>query len=209
MKAGFLVAAGLGLGLFANSGAAVQAATVPITGNETRVEVTADLGALGLSATTFGTATADASGLYPVFTFPITGGSLDTDLGTALILHQGSGVTLSAGGTTATIGNFTIDTAASLVFADLIDETDGDLLLFGVPVFDFGTDTSRPGVELRINSVLAGLLSSTFGAIDLTGAQFGFATPDIAAVPLPAGGLLLIGGLGVLAGLRTRRKLAA
>ncbi len=213
MKARFFAAAGLAIGLFAFSNVAANAATVAITGGETRVEVTADLGGLGLAGAPFGTATVDGAGANPVFVFGITGGTNDTGLGTLLIEHNGSGVTLSAGTLTATVGNFLIDTANALVSGDLLDLATGNVVLADVPFFNFGTSTARPGVELLISSALAGALTSTFGAPDLTGAQFGFATPAptsaVAPIPLPAGGLLLVGALGVLGAASARRKRAA
>ena len=49
-----------------------------------------------------------------------------------------------------------------------------------------------------------------FGAPDLTGATFGYAVPSptLAPVPLPAGALLLIGGLGMLGLVRRRTSKA-
>jgi hypothetical protein len=185
------------------------AATVALAGKETKVEVTANLGGLGLSGAPFGTATADVSGEFPVFAFPITNGTIDTVTGNALFAHDGSGVTLSAGSISATVGNFLIQTETGTVFGDLIDAVTGDSAASGLALFSFGTSTARSGIELLISSTLAGALTSVFGAPDLTGAQFGFATPDLVPVPVPAAGVLLLGGLGLLGGLRARSKRAA
>jgi hypothetical protein len=201
--------AGLLAGSLAVGAPVANAATVAIAGVKTDVAVTAPLGTLGLSAAPFGSATADTSGVNPVFSFPITGGTVDTATGAAIILHDGSGVTLSAGSISATVGNFLIDTAAAEVLGDLIDAVSGTSLATALQLFTFGTSTALPGVELLISDTLAGALITTFGAPNLTGAQFGFATPDVAAVPLPAAGVLLAGAVAAIAAAALRRKRAA
>lgn len=173
---------------------AAEAATVDIAGVSTAVTVTADLGGLGLSAQPFGTATANGA----TFTFPITGGSVSE--GGALIEHQGSGVTLSSVAATATVGNFLIDTALSLVSGDVIGGSSG------VTFFIFGSGDALPGVELLISSDLATVLTQTFNAPDLAGATFGYAVPDVSLVPVPAAGLLLVSALGAFAVTRRRRR---
>ncbi len=207
MKAVLSAAAGLAMGLFAALSPA-QAAPVALVGNETTVTVTAPLGALGLSGAAFGTASVSLVDGLPAFSFPITGGTIDAATGGALIEHNGSGVTLTGAGATATVGNFLIDTLGTTVFGDLIDAATGTSVASGLALFGFGTETARPGVQLLITSTLAGALSGTFGAPDLTGAEFGYAVPDIAAVPVPAAGLLLLGGLGMMGVLRARRRAA-
>ncbi len=208
MKPILTAVATIALALFTVFASGASAATVALGGVETRVTVTAPLGALGLSGAPFGTATVATVDGRPVFTFPITGGTLDTATGQALIEHDGSGVTLAAGPVSATVGNFLIDTASALVRGDLIDIVTGTSVASGLELFTFGTDTTLPGVELLISGTLAGALTATFGADDLTGAQFGFAEPNVAPVPVPAAGVLLLGGLGLMGVLRARRKTA-
>jgi hypothetical protein len=184
----------------------VGAATVPIGGVKTEVEVTAPLGDLGLTASPFGTATASGA----VFTFPITGGTIDTATGTLNVRHDGSGVALTAPGTplSAFVGNFVIDAAP-----DLTGSVFGSAAAFGfgalddVPLFELA-GLQALGVELRITSALAGVLSGYFGAPDLTGEVFGYARPDVAPVPLPAAGFLLLGGMAALGAVRMRRRRA-
>lgn len=197
LLAGLALTGALGLA------SAAQAATLALGGNQTTVEVTADLAGLGLSGAPFGTATVDATGANPVFAFAITGGTLDTVTGNALIAHEGSGVTLAAladPAVSATVGNFLIDTAGATVFGDVIGGA-ADIALF-----TFGT-VDDAGVELLIAGDLAGALTAVFGAADLTGARFGIAVPDVAPVPLP-GALPLLASALIAAGLvrgRTRR----
>jgi hypothetical protein len=193
--------AALALGLAA--GAQTNAASLPIIGVKTDVEVTAPLGALGLTPAPFGSATAVGA----IFTFPVTGGSVDSLSGAALIEHAGSGVALTAGTQSAFVGNFLIDTAAGSVFAD------GAALglpgFLNAPIFNLGTGTELPGVELIITSTLASVLTAVFGAPDLTGVTFGYARPDVAVVPVPAAGLLLLSGMGALGAVRLRRRISA
>jgi hypothetical protein len=207
MKALLSAATGLAMGLFAALSPA-QAAPVALVGNETTVTVTVPLGTLGLSGAAFGMASGSLDGGLPAFSFPITGGTIDSATGGALIEHNGSGVTLTDGGTSATVGNFLIDTLAATVFGDLIDAATGTSIASGLDLFGFGPETARPGVQLLISSTLAGALSATFGAPDQTGVEFGYAVPDIAAVPVPAAGLLLLGGLGMMGALRAGRRTA-
>ncbi|MEL6102624.1 MAG: hypothetical protein AAFY74_06050 [Pseudomonadota bacterium] len=173
-----------------------SAATVPIlpTGT-TSVEVTAPIGALGLGATPLGTATVNTAGANPVFDFPITGGLVDTTAG-ALIEHNGSGVELFATAspsTTLSLENFLIDTDAGTV-SGLVNGVANAVL------FDFGT-VDPSGIQLTISGFLAGALTTTFGAPNLSGVEFGIANtaPETAVIPLPAGGVLLLSGLGFLA----------
>lgn len=211
-KRTFFAAAFVALIGFGAASTDTEAATVGIAGVETKVTVTAPLGALGLSGAPFGSATADVSGPDPVFTFPITGGSLDTTAGTALIQHQGSGVTLSAlsdPGTSATVGNFLIDTGAGTVSGGIIDAGTGSEVASGVTFFDIVAGNDPRGVQINISSALADALTDTFGAGDLTGATFGFAAPDVKPVPLPPAALLLLGGLGVMGATKLRKRKAA
>lgn len=187
--------------LVMSAGMAV-ANTVAIVGGVTNVEVTAPLGALGLTGSTFGTATVDGSGANPVFSFGITGGEAG---GPTLIEHDGSGVTLTAAADPtirATVADFLIDVDNAQVLGNVEGGPQG------VQLFTFGGTNSVGAVELLISGTLAGALTSVFGASDLTGAQFGFATPlpEVAPVPLPAGVLLLGAGIGGLALVRRREQ---
>lgn len=190
----------LAAGLFA---AAAQAATI-LPKNDTTVLVTARLAALGLGGAPTGTAgvSLDPDG-RPLFAFGITGGTIDK-AGNALIEHTGSGVqlfALAAPATSATVGNFLIDTLAGTV-SGIVNGAGPSTVLF-----NFG-ETTRRGISLNISSGLAGALTAVFGAPDLTGARFGFANtaPETAAVPVPAPFALLLGAVVGLAAIRRRRS---
>ena len=190
--------------MFGTSAAAAVVDILPA--NETTVQVTADLAGLGLSGAPTGTATA-AGG---VFSFAITGGTVDTDTGAARIEHDGSGVALFAisdASIRAEVGNFVIDTALGGVFGNVNGGTDFFRL------FDLATATTA-GIPLLIAEPLSGALNATFNAgndLGLKGAQFGIANtnPTVAPVPLPASAVLLIAGLGGLGAAARRRKKAA
>ena len=192
--------AALLLAPFLSAGSA-EAGTVGITGGTTNLIVTADLAGLGLSAETFG----GASLTDGAFTFPITGGSVDTESGDALIEHEGSGVVLYNMTSEVSVGSFLIDTASAAIFG-LVNGT-GSLVQF----FDLG-GTTEDGIEVLIAAPLGGAISAIFGAPDLTGATFGFATTspvtDVAPapVPLPAAMPLLLAGIGAMAFVRTRGR---
>lgn len=183
-----------------------------IVGGETRVEVTADLAALGLTPGIIGTASI-VSGSPLTVAFPITGGSLDGALAGS-ILHEGSGVSLTAGGNSLALTNFIIDTVGQRILGDAALNGSAlaeDLSLF---TFDLSTitvdqllDLDNPALGLFFTAEAAGALTSVFGAPDLTGAQFGLAatSPVLAAVPEPSTWAMLIVGFG-LAGTAVRRK---
>ncbi|MEM6409593.1 MAG: VPLPA-CTERM sorting domain-containing protein [Pseudomonadota bacterium] len=177
--------------------ASAGASVFNLIGNQTTVTVTADLGGLGLTPGTTGTATADGAD----FSFGITGGSVDLGTGAALIEHDGSGVSLTDGTSTATVGDFFIDTVKGTITGTLNDTVND------VEFFTLGEETSD-GIEVLISSTLAGALTSVFGAPNLANVQFGFANVDLklAPVPLPAGAPLLIAGLAGFALLRRRQK---
>jgi hypothetical protein len=197
---------GLGAAMVPPEGPA-EAATLRIVGNATEIEVTADLAGFGLTPSVVGPASVGTSaGGNLLLGFPITGGTLDTTTGNALVEHEGTGARLTGGGTTVTAANFLIDTGLTTVFGDV--DVNGSPFGDDLPLFRFGSETALPGIQLLISDTLAGALTQVFGAPDLGNAEFGYARPDIAAVPLPAGAVLMLSALGALAVARRKRRVA-
>lgn len=183
-----------------------------IVGGETRVEVTADLAALGLTPGIIGSATIAAASPLTVG-FPITGGSLDGSLA-GFILHEGSGVSLTAGGNSLALTNFIIDTVSERILGDA--SLNGVSLATDLALFSFDlssvtlaqlTNLDAPTLGLFITADAAGALTTVFGAPDLTGAQFGLAatSPILSAVPEPSNWALLIVGFGLVGAFARRR----
>jgi hypothetical protein len=157
-------------------------------GGSTAVALDADfvaaLGALGLTPATVGDATlADGS-----VSFPITGGTVtvfDKSSGyrpyvQGTLLHQNSGLSLTAGGTTVELTNFTVDPGTpARLFGDVA--VNGQQAAASAPLFDLNGSTLNPiSMDAEGNAVLQGttvelspeaaeLLNSTFGTDALTG----------------------------------------
>jgi hypothetical protein len=207
--------AALALALAGLAGPAVGQAAV-VVGGQTRVQVTADLAALGLTPGITGTASL-ISGSPLTVGFPITGGSLDSALG-GFILHEGSGVSLTTGGNSLTLSNFIIDTVSQRILGDAA--LNGASLANDLSLFSFDlasvtpaqlTNLNAPALALFFTPGAAGALTQVFGAPDLTGVQFGLAAtgPSLAgAVPEPATWALLIVGFGLVGAARRRSRQA-
>ena len=141
------------------------------------------LGTLGLTPGTVGDATlADGS-----VSFPITGGTVtlfEKDSGyrpyvQGTLLHQGSGLSLTAGDTTVELTNFTVDPGTpSRLFGDVT--VNGELAVPSAPLFDLdgstlnppameGTDAVLQGTEVLLSAEAAELLNSTFMTDALAG----------------------------------------
>jgi hypothetical protein len=157
-------------------------------GGSTAVALDADfvaaLGTLGLTPATVGDATlADGS-----VSFPITGGTVtvfDKDSGyrpyvQGTVLHQNSGLSLTAGGTTVELTNFTVDPGTpARLFGDVA--VNGEQAVASAPLFDLNGSTLNPiSMDAEGNAVLQGttvelspeaaeLLNSTFGTDALAG----------------------------------------
>jgi PEP-CTERM motif len=190
------------------------AIAAPITGGETRVEVTADVPGLGLSPGLIGSASLISAAPLTVG-FPITGGDLDGSLAGS-IAHDGSGLSLTNGLVTLSLENFLIDTIAQTIFGDV--SVDGSLVAADAAIFSFDlsmlppgtdiTDLDDPSLPLLVTGVAAGVLTDLFATPNLTGIQFALAAtaPQFATeIPEPALiGLFGVGLVGVAA-LRRRR----
>lgn len=199
--------AAIGIAALAMVGPA-SASTVNIIDGDTRIRVTSlpaletvfdVVGAIGGSTTVTGSGTTR-------FTFDITGGTGHPS--GAIIEHAGSGVVLGIGSTFATVNNFIVDTIVGEVRAQ-VNGTGGF-----APIFDA---VARPNgaFDLNVSNTLATTLAAAFsndGLLALEGARFGVARVtnlEVAPVPLPAAGWLLLAGVGGLALMRRRRAQAA
>ena len=144
------------------------------------------LGTLGLTPGVTGTATLD--GTTGVVDFPITGGTVtlyDRETGyrpwvQGVVFHDGSGLTLAAGGTTVELSNFAIDPGKpARLFGDVT--VNGELAAPNAPLFNLdGSTLSAPttgadgsavldGTTVKLSDEAAGLLNSTFKTDALAG----------------------------------------
>jgi hypothetical protein len=129
-------------------------ATQILPANTTDVTlISADtLAALGISVTPTGTAMLAPGSSPPEVMFPITGG---TATGAALMIeHNGSGLALSDGTTTVTIGNFLVDTQQLEVFSYL-----GAPAAPTIPIFNI---VAGSPLELTLTAAAAGALNAAF-----------------------------------------------
>jgi hypothetical protein len=157
-------------------------------GGSTAVALDADfvaaLGTLGLTPGTIGGATlADGS-----ISFPITGGTVtvfDKSSGykpyvQGTLLHQGSGLSLTAGATVVELTNFTVDPGTpARLFGDVT--VNGQLAVPSAPLFDLDGTTLNPismdadgnavlqGTTVKISPEAAELLNTTFGTTAVEG----------------------------------------
>ena len=141
------------------------------------------LGTLGLTPGTIGGATFTEGTLG----FPITGGTVtlyDKDSGyrpfvQGVILHEGSGFSLTAGGTTVELTNFTVDPGKpARLFGDV--SVNGELAVPSAPLFNLNGTTLEPvtmnadgsavleGTKVELSEEAAGLLNQTFATDALT-----------------------------------------
>jgi hypothetical protein len=204
MVAGIALSAALGLGACSSgdatasdsSSSSTQAARPePIAslpaipaGGSTAVALDADfvaaLGTLGLTPATLGDATlADGS-----VSFPITGGTVtvfDKSSGyrpyvQGTLLHQNSGLSLTAGATTVELTNFTVDPGTpARLFGDVA--VNGQQAAASAPLFDLDGSTLNPismdaegnavlqGTTVELSPEAAALLNTTFGTDALAG----------------------------------------
>lgn len=196
---GAAIAAGLAM-----TGAAAAA---PVVDGITVVNVTADLSAL--SPATLGSGSVNGDGFLE---FPITGGDLNGLAGT--IEHNGSGVSLSAGGDVLNLENFVINTTTQELLGDVSVNgsfvTNAALFTFDVTQLaqiDDLFNTGNPSLELRFSAAAASTLFNVFGVSGLEGEIFGLAAtaPRVSDVPIPAAyGLFVIGASAV--GWASRRR---
>lgn len=155
-------------------------ASVPaISGGDTAVALDTNflsaLKSLGLTPATIGTATLTNGTIQ----FPITGGSVTywNPKGSyrpyvqGIILHEGSGLSLTAGSTTVSLTNFTINPGNSILYGDV--SVNGTVAAQQAPLFNLdgttlkplktqGTDAVLTGTTVHVSSTAAGLLNKVF-----------------------------------------------
>ncbi|RKR73312.1 hypothetical protein [Frondihabitans australicus] len=191
VAAGLLVAGAAGVGVSqANASSAhltaasskipAPAAAVPalkggMTGVALDSNFLAALKSLGLTPSTYGSAKLNGSDI----TFPITGGSVVywspkshyRPYVQGIIEHDGSGLNLTAGSTTVTLSNFTINPGNSILYGDVsvngkVAVTQADLFnLYGgtlKPLQLQGDDAILTGTTVHVSADAAKLLDSTF-----------------------------------------------
>jgi hypothetical protein len=147
--------------------------TVPIIGGETTVALTAaaTLQSLNVSVSPLGSAVIDPGTSDPIAQFPVTGGTVGSNNGEAVILHQGSGLELSDNSSNVDLRDFLIDTQNRVVDANV---TVNDFSLGNVPIFTIAGDGN-----LLLTPAAAGALSNAFHAPAITaGLPIGSATPS-------------------------------
>ena len=142
------------------------------------------LGTLGLTPGTIGGATLTDGSI----SFPITGGTVtvfDKSSGyrpyvQGTLLHQNSGLSLTAGATTVELTNFTVDPGTpARLFGDVA--VNGQQAAASAPLFDLDGTTLKPismdssgnavlqGTTVKLSPEAAGLLDKTFGTDALKG----------------------------------------
>ena len=167
------------------------AAVVPaVPGGTTAVALDAGftdaLTQLGLTPGTVGEATLD--GATGTVTFPITGGTVtlyDRETGyrpwvQGVLFHEGSGLSLTAGGTTVQLTDFTIDPGKpARLFGNV--SVNGQLAVASAPLFNLDGSTLEPpttdadgsavldGTTVKLAPEAAELLNSTFNTDALAG----------------------------------------
>ena len=151
-----------------------------LTGNSTSVALDAKFAAalkmLGVTPSPFGTATVSAAG---VASFPITGGNAKiykkgdvTPYVQGKIMHDGSGLNLTAGATKVTLENFVVDPGNnSKLTGDVL--ANGKSVVKGAKLFDLDGSTLKTptisggvatltGTKVLLSDAAAKLLNKTF-----------------------------------------------
>lgn len=120
-----------------------------------------------------------------VISFPITGGNVKyfkpgsvNPYVQGLINHEGSGLSLTAGGKRVTLENFDVNPGTSMLTGDV--SVDGKQAAADAPLFELDGSTLKPlrpvgntailqGTTVKLLDSSAGLLNKTFGIDDLKG----------------------------------------
>ena len=162
-------------------------ASVPnVLGGNTSVALdkgfTDALTSLGLTPGVIGSATLTDGSVH----FPITGGSVVywSPKGSyrpyvqGILLHNGSGLSLTAGGTAVSLTNFTVNPGNSLLYGDVA--VNGTVAATQAPLFNLWGGTLKPlqlqgndailtGTTVHVSSTAAGLLNKVFNTTAVKG----------------------------------------
>jgi hypothetical protein len=164
-----------------SSGIPAPVAAVPaLKGGNTAVALDSNfmaaLKSLGLTPGTVGSATLDSGGSIH---FPITGGDVVywSPKGSyrpyvqGIILHSGSGLSLTAGATKVELTNFTVNPGNSILYGDVA--VNGTVAATQAPLFSLhggtlkalklqGNDAILTGTTVHVSATAAGLLDKVF-----------------------------------------------
>jgi hypothetical protein len=198
---------------------AVHAQSLPVVDGVTSVQLTSapTLVGLGFGVAPLGTATVSpGSDGVPIAYFPVTGGSFNTATFAGGIAHDGSGLSLTRGGTTVELENFFINTVTLRLLGD-VSIGSGPPALNDTELFSIAPNPAGPfsslffPFQLTLTSGASTALEGAFGlpSGSLTGAVIGLANtiPITTAVPEPSTYAMLLAGLGVI-GWMVRRRTA-
>ena len=130
---------------------------------------------LGVKLGTYGTATLSGT----TVSFPITGGFAAIHSDTSYkpgyivgsVIHQGSGITLSAGGKTVTLSDFVVDPGDSILTGTVNGKIGVPLLFLNganVKVTPTSTGVNLDGTVAELTSTAASALNQAFGTTALT-----------------------------------------
>lgn len=150
----------------------------PLIGGQTVIDLTsaATLASLDVTISPLGSASIEADGDQAFATFGITGGTLDSASGNAVILHQGSGLGLSDSAGTLSLSDFLVDTQNNVVDAHVVVN---GVSAGNLAVFNLGADGA-----LTLTMTAANVVDATLGTQAITSSTvIGFAAPSPVALP--------------------------
>ena len=151
---------------------------LPLVDGQTVIELTsaATLASLDVTVDPLGSAAVTADGDQVFGSFGITGGTVNAGDGTAVILHQGSGLMLSDAAGTLGLTDFLVDTQNNVVDANVAI---GGVSAGNAAVFDIGADGA-----LTLTMTAADIVAATLGTQAITSdTVIGFASPSPITLP--------------------------
>lgn len=152
---------------------------LPVVDGQTVISLTSapTLASLDVAVSPLGFATVDSDCDQVLASFGITGGTVDAEDGTAVVLHQGSGLMLSDSAGTLGLKDFLVDTQNGVIDANVAIN---DVSAGNAAVFDVGPDGA-----LTLTMTAADIVAATLGTSAITSdTVIGFAS--LGPVTLPA-----------------------